>query len=254
MPNEYFQFKQFLVRQDKTVFKVGTDGVLLGSWADVSNVNSVLDIGTGTGLLALMIAQRCNASVTGIEIEESHKLIAEVLDPLGGDRAAFHQAVDNARRSPWSDRVEIKHISLQDFVKTGRPRVELIISNPPYFINSLKSGDDSRNIARHAIKLSFRDLIEGVNGLLALQGRFCLILPAGMVRDFIADCLSSGLYLHRELAVKPTESLPAKRHLLDFRKNSATRIDKKEIAIERSRRHDYTDGYRELTRDFYLSF
>ena len=238
MPNEYFQFKQFLVRQDKTVFKVGTDGVLLGSWADVSNVNSVLDIGTGTGLLALMIAQRCTASVTGIEIDE----------------ASFHQAVDNARKSPWSDRVEIKHISLQDFVKTGRPRVELIISNPPYFINSLKSGDDSRNIARHAIKLSFRDLIEGVNGLLALQGRFCLILPAGMIRDFIADCLSSGLYLHRELAVKPTESLPAKRHLLDFRKNSATRIDKKEIAIERSRRHDYTDGYRELTRDFYLSF
>jgi len=238
MPNEYFQFKQFLVRQDKTVFKVGTDGVLLGSWADVSNVNSVLDIGTGTGLLALMIAQRCTASITGIEIDE----------------ASFHQAVDNASKSPWSDRVEILHISLQDFVKTGSLSYELIISNPPYFSDSLKSGDESRNIARHAIKLPFRDLIEGVDSLLAMQGRFCLILPAGMVRDFIADCLSAGLYLHRDLAVKPTEFLPAKRHLLDFRKTSAARIDKKEIAIERSIRHDYTGTYRELTRDFYLSF
>ena len=238
MPNDYFQFKKFLVKQDKAAFKVGTDSVMLGSWTDISNVESVLDIGTGTGLLSLMMAQRSNASVCGIEIDE----------------ASYMQAFENARESAWPERIEISHASLQEFIKQNRPGFDLIICNPPYFKGSMKSGDHSKDVARHDISLSLKKLIEGVTALLGAKGKFCLVLPSDSTEDFIESCRASGLFLIRVLVVIPTDSMPPKRHLLEFRRTPARLIESDEITIERSERHDYTDEYMKLTRDFYLNF
>jgi tRNA1Val (adenine37-N6)-methyltransferase len=238
MPKEVFRFKCFVIQQDKAAFKVGTDGVMLGGWASVAGVRTVLDIGTGTGLLALMLAQRCDARITGLEIDE----------------ASFQQALENARGSAWSERIEMKHHSLQEHIRSCRQAYDLIICNPPYFEDSLKSGNDARDVARHTIKLTPDDLIEGVKALLATRGRFCLILPSDKVKVFVADCRVFGLYLRREMAVKTTGSHPAKRHLLELTKSPAANIEREEITIEGSGRHQYTDAYRKLTKDFYLAF
>ena len=238
MPNDYFKFKQFQVKQDRSVFKVGTDSVLLGAWADVSVTGTVLDIGTGTGLLVLMLAQRCRASITGIEIDEP----------------SYRQAAENAALSPWSGRINIRHTSLQDYMLSADKTFDLIICNPPYFKDSMKSGNIAKDMARHDTGLSLEELINGVTTLMAPRGRFCLVLPSERYEDIIILCDHNELFLSRELAVKPTVSLPPGRHLLEFRRTGPGQIDRKEIAIERSARHDYTDDYREMTGEYYLAF
>ena len=128
MPNDYFKFKQFTIHQDKCAMKVGTDGVLLGAWAECANAKGILDIGTGTGLIALMIAQRSNAKIDAVEIDET----------------ASKQAKENIKKSLWNDRIEILNISFQDFSKSTNEKYDLIVSNPPYFQNSLYAPDEKR--------------------------------------------------------------------------------------------------------------
>ena len=161
MPNPYFAFKQFTVRHDRCAMKVGTDGVLLGAWTDLSHSRRILDIGTGTGLIALMLAQRCmDARITAIDL----------------DSAAVEQAQENIQASPWKDRIE----ALQQDICTYHPNgtFDTIVSNPPYFIDSLKCPDGQRSTARHTDTLDADRLIGKVSELLTSDGRFSIILPA----------------------------------------------------------------------------
>ena len=163
MANPYFQFKQFTVWHDKCAMKVGTDGVLLGAWTSVENTRSILDVGCGTGLISLMLAQRCQA----------------IIDALDIDPAACMQARENADRSPFGQRLQVIHRPFADCVTefAGIRQYDCIVSNPPYFINSLKCPDKQRNQARHTDTLSLDELISGSKQLLSPGGRLCLILP-----------------------------------------------------------------------------
>ena len=236
MANQWFRFKQFTIRQEKSAFKVGTDGVLLGAWADVAGVDSILDIGTGTGLLALMLAQRSNADITAIEI----------------DHPSSEEALMNFRDSPWQDRINVEHTSLQDF-KTDR-KFDMVISNPPFFQNSMTPTDKGRKHSRHNTVLSPGELITYSKPLLKPTGRLCLVFPVdegNSLRDLFLD---AGLSLNRRMSVKPTPSIPVKRYLMEFRPYLVEFTAEDEITIEKDKRHDYTDEYRKLTGDFYLDF
>lgn len=233
MPNPYFTFKQFTIRHDRCAMKVGTDGVLLGAWTDLDHSRQILDIGTGTGLIALMLAQRCpEARITAIDI----------------DTDAIGQAYENIQASPWKERVEAK---LQDICTyTGRGIFDTIVSNPPYFIDSLKCPDLQRNTARHTDTLDASRLIQKVVELLTPDGRFSLILPAEQTDELIALAESHGLYPSRQTWVITRPGLMPKRILMEFRKTPAT-FHPDELVIELDR-HVYSEDYIALTKDFYL--
>jgi tRNA1Val (adenine37-N6)-methyltransferase len=234
MSNSYFQFKQFTIEQDQCAMKVGTDGVLLGAWTDVSGIQSILDIGTGTGLIALMLAQRSSAAIYGIEIDEN----------------AAAQAIENVNNSPWRERIKIEAISLQTFVKNTDCRFDLIVSNPPYFNKSLKNPDTQRSVARHADSLSQEDLITATCALLSDTGRLAVILPAAEGEEFILRAESSRLYCSKKMKVIPRIGATEKRLLLEFsRMKGVCREDS--LLIEKSR-HNYSDEFRTLTREYYL--
>lgn len=236
MANPWFRFKQFTIRQDSAAFAVGTDSVLLGAWAGVSGVRHVLDIGTGTGLLALMLAQRSNAFICAIDI----------------DRSSYEQALENIHNSPWKERIEIIHSSLQDF--SPPQKFDLLISNPPFFRDSLHSPEKGKTISRHDALLSLEELASAIPGLLNKDGRFCLVLPLEESRLFENLGSEEGLYPARILGVRPTPRHPVKRRLMEFVLQTPDAPSYSEIAIEEGARHTYTRDYRELTKDFYLAF
>jgi len=214
--------------------KVGTDGVLLGAWANVSGIRSILDIGTGTGLIALMLAQRSSAAIYGIEIDEN----------------TASQAVENVNNSPWSERIKIETVSLQTFVKNTNCRFDLIVSNPPYFNKSLKNPNAQRSAARHADSLSQKDLIMAACALLSVTGRLSVILPKIEGLEFILQAKEFGLHCSKKTKVIPRIGAPEKRLLLEFlRTKGVCREDS--LLIEKGR-HDYSDEFRELTREYYL--
>ena len=233
MANPFFTFKQFTIRHDRCAMKVGTDGVLLGAWTDVNHSQRMLDIGTGTGLIALMLAQRCpQASITAIDID---------IDAVG-------QAQENVLLSPWSDRVEVK---LQDICKYLTDKhFDTIVSNPPYFIDSLKCPDDQRNTARHTDTLDAERLLESVARLLTDDGRFSIILPAEQTDLLIQTAYAQGLYPSRQTAVITRPGLSPKRILMEFQKTKEA-FQPDELIIELER-HVYSEGYIALTKDFYL--
>ena len=245
MPNDHFQFKQFLVKQDRTAFKVGTDGVLLGAWAGIENARSILDIGTGTGLLALMLAQRASTAVPGKDL----RIVA-----LEIDEASCEQARDNVRSSPWSQSIRVIHKSFQEYSRTEHHRFDLIVSNPPFFSNALKPQSLPKEISRHDTWLNLQELAEGVGNLLAPAGKFCAILPVEEAERLQQSCMESGLHLYRIRRVRPTKRQSVKRHLLEFQWSRADTTEESEMAIELDKRHEYTGDYRELTREFYLAF
>jgi tRNA1Val (adenine37-N6)-methyltransferase len=237
MPNQYFRFKQFTVNQDRCAMKVGTDGVLLGSWVDVEKARRVLDIGTGTGLLALMVAQRNeHAFVHALEI----------------DSDAATQAGENARESAWGDRITV--IQGDFLAQSFDGEYDLIICNPPYFTQSLKSPDKQRTAARHSDSLPLDRLAKGVSDVLADDGVFAVVLPLQEGDALVNECRECGLEIKRKAYVyAKTDSQTPKRVLLEFSKKSAETIEER-IVIEKSERHDYTDQYKALTKDFYLKF
>ncbi|MGM0667784.1 MAG: tRNA1(Val) (adenine(37)-N6)-methyltransferase [Bacteroidota bacterium] len=231
---DYFDFKQFRVYQHKAAFKTGTDGVLLGAWADASSANRVLDIGTGSGLIALMIAQRTDAAIVGIE----------------PDILSCGQARENVEISPWKDRIEIVNKRLQDY--SPGDKFDLIVSNPPFFRQSLTGSDQRRANARHDYNLSGAELVRGVCRLLAPAGKFCLILPYAEAAIFIAEAAETGLFCNKILKVKPMPSSPVKRMLMEFAAVKSE-LQQSFLTIERER-HRYTDEYKKLTADYYLYF
>ena len=233
MPNPYFAFKQFTVRHDRCAMKVGTDGVLLGAWTDLSHSRRILDIGTGTGLIALMLAQRCmDARITAIDL----------------DSAAVEQAQENIQASPWKDRIE----ALQQDICTYHPNgtFDTIVSNPPYFIDSLKCPDGQRSTARHTDTLDADRLIGKVSELLTSDGRFSIILPAEQTEDLIRVADEKGLHPSRQTWVITRPGLSPKRILMEFRKIPVT-LQPDELVIELER-HVYSEEYIALTKEFYL--
>lgn len=213
--------------------KVGTDGVLLGAWTDVQHSRRILDIGTGTGLIALMLAQRCEkAQVTAIDI----------------DTDAVSQAQENIADSPWKDRVEAR---LQDVCSySTENRFDTIVSNPPYFVDSLECPDNQRTLARHANTLDAERLLGKVAELLLDDGLFSLILPADQADHIIRMAADNGLYLSHYTTVITRPGLPPKRVLMEFRKTEGS-CKTDELIIELNR-HVYSEGYIALTKDFYL--
>jgi tRNA1Val (adenine37-N6)-methyltransferase len=245
MPEDYFQFKRFLVKQDRSAFKVGTDGVLLGAWAGVENARTILDIGTGTGLIALMLAQRTATVV----MEAGMRILA-----LEIDKASAEQAMENVRISSWSQRIRVINQSLQDFCAREPGLFDLVVSNPPFFSDSWKSDSWEKEISRHDTLLGLGELMSAVGKLIAPEGKFCVILPVEESNRLQKSGMEMGLHLSRICRVSPTINLPPKRHLLEFTRNPAEAIQESDLAIEKGKRHDYTDGYRAMTRDFYLAF
>jgi len=235
MANPYFSFKQFTVYHHLCAMKVGIDGVLLGAWTNVENVDKILDIGTGTGLIALMLAQRSNAIIDAIDIEQS----------------AILQANENFVQSPWKNRIFAKKISLQDFSKNTTECYDLIVSNPPYFVNSTKTPNENRTNARHTDSLTHEALIENSILLLKPTGRICIILPVNEGLHCVDYAESKGLFCTKLVTVYPKPNVIAKRLLIEFRLQFSERIDS-EIVIESNVRHQYSPEFSNLAKDFYL--
>jgi tRNA1Val (adenine37-N6)-methyltransferase len=238
MSNTYFRFKQFTIQQDKTAMKVNTDGVLLGAWADIRNAVRIADVGTGTGVIALMFAQRqLKAMIDAIEI----------------DKASAEQARENVRQSTWHQRIHVIHDDFRHFALQHGRQYDTIVSNPPYFINSLLSSESTRAVARHAGQLPHKALIE--SSLLALlpEGRLHVILPYVEGTIFIAEAAAKGLYCVRKTTVHSADNKPPKRLLLSFSQQAET-LHEKTLYIHPSESAAYTPEYKVLTCDFYLNF
>lgn len=215
--------------------KVGIDGVLLGAWAMVEPSTKILDIGTGTGLIALMLAQRCNAEIIAIDIEPN----------------AVLQAKENVGNSLWTNRITVLETSLQDFSETTIEKFDLIVSNPPYFVNSLKAPSENRSTARHADALTHEELILISYKLLTKTGRICLILPVNEGLKCAEFANRQNLFCARKVHVYPKPNTQAKRLLLEFSPVKAEMIES-DIVIESENRHMYSPEFTQLVKDFYL--
>lgn len=239
MPNNHFRFKQFTVWHDKCAMKVGTDGVLLGAWVAVADTQTqsqpfVLDIGTGTGLIALMIAQRSpDARIDAIDIDEN----------------ACIQATENIEKSPFKNRINVIHQSFTDY--SVEKKYDLIVSNPPYFTNSLKSPDDKRSMARHNDSLPLKQLIKQAIPLLSENGRIALILPTSLSDELDFIIATHKLYIVRRTDIIPIEGAQPKRFLIEIGPNhtQSPAYDCLTLEIKGRKR---TEQYQELANDFYL--
>ncbi len=237
MSNKPFQFKEFSVNQNKTAMKVGTDGVLLGAWVTIANdVTSVLDIGTGTGLIALQIAQKSDCKIIdAVEIEPD----------------AYEQAVENFENSTWADRLFCYHASLQEFANEMDEKYDLIISNPPYFNDTYKKLESKRAKARHTKTLSFEELLIATANLLTPNGTCAFVLPIHEEEKFLILAEKLNLYPNSILRVKGNKESPLKRTFLQLGfKKTFPNTDTLIIEIER---HVYTEKYKNLVREFYLN-
>lgn len=236
MANNYFSFKQFTIYQDKSAFKVGTDGVLLGASADVTGVKRILDIGSGTGLIAIMLAQRCDADIVAIE----------------PDTESYRQACDNVRLCTWKSRIKVEHTDLQNYYP-GNEKFDLIVTNPPYFTDSLKSPDPRKSAARHNDSLTSDEILLGVSRLLEDDGRVQLIMSYVEGNVFIAEAQKYGLYCNNVLKIKSLPTTEIRRLKLTFSRQRL-RTTETFLTIEHGKRHEFTKEYISLTEDFYLKF
>ena len=232
-----FQFKQFNISQQNAGMKVGTDGVLLGAWAPVDIAQTILDIGTGTGLIALMMAQRSSAWIHGVELES----------------AAYQDACLNVAASPWSNRIQISNCAVQEFVLNCYETFELIVSNPPYFVNSSKNQCGKRTLARHTDTLSYAELLKCAEKLLAPEGRVALVFPADQLENILFEAHCTGLWERRITRVySKVNKAPRRILLLLARKRQECIHD--QLVIHNEENNEYTPEYINLTRDFYLLF
>ncbi|AOW20526.1 tRNA1(Val) (adenine(37)-N6)-methyltransferase [Urechidicola croceus] len=232
-----FKFKQFTVSQDKCAMKIGTDGVLLGAWVQLNNPFSILDIGTGTGVISLQLAQRSNA---------------EVIDALEIESNAFEQAVENFERSDWGDRLFCYHASLQEFVEEIDDDYDLIIANPPFYTSTFKVNDIQKNraIARHSEYLTYELLLNSTSKLLSSTGSCAFIIPFDEEDNFLKIASENKLYPNRITRVKGTSQSPIKRSLIQLSFETKNK-EYSELIIE-IERHLYTPEYLDLVKDFYL--
>lgn len=235
MSNNFFRFKQFAIYQEESVFKVGTDGVLLGAYADLTGGKRILDVGTGTGLIALMVAQRTDAGIVAIEPEVN----------------SYREACNNVKSSRWCDRISVKNIEFQKYSSEQTPKFDIIISNPPYFRDSLKNPDSNKSATRHSDSLTSSDILFGANHLLNPKGNLQIILPYAEGTLFIAEASHFGLYCNHIIKIKSVPTGNIIRLILKFERIKKP-LSEKFLTIETGTRHRYTEEYKEVTRDFYL--
>ena len=236
MGGNQFRFKQFTIQQDRCAMKVGTDGTLLGAWVDISGAQKILDIGTGTGLIALMLAQRSLAEIDAVEIDTDSSI----------------QASENVERSPWSDRVEIDNYSIQKYADICQKRYDLIVSNPPFFENASKAKNQARTVARHTDFLSQADLLQAAVQLLSETGRLAIIYPVEQAENFQAKAEYFGLFCLRKLYVKPMLEIPTKRILMELSKQQLP--SEQDTQIIEDNQYLYTPEFISLIKDFYLKY
>lgn len=216
--------------------KVGTDGVLLGAWTDTTGTQQILDIGTGTGLIALMLAQRTKAQIDAVEI----------------DKDTCIQARENVWRSPWSEHIQVYHCSVQDYATTCAKRYDLLVSNPPFFENAYKAQELARTVARHSDSLRQVDILQVAQQLLHGDGRLAVIYPPNEAKIFQEKAKAFGFFCNRKLCVKPTLESQTKRILMELGK-SKSQYQKTNITLEAAR-HVYTSEFIALIKDFYLKY
>jgi len=229
-----FNFKQFKIHHEES-FKVGTDGVLLGAWVNLENKKKILEIGSGSGLISLVLAQRTkNSQITGVEI----------------DNLSFHESMKNVKESPWTDRVKIYHDTIQHYSKKTDQFFDLIISNPPFFTDALRSTNKKKAIARHTDKLPFSDLLKVTSKHLTENGTLALILPKTEGDIFIDQAIRQGLFLTRVTEVQSKKEKPTERLLIEFGRIKK-KLKKDQLIIQFEKRNDYTTDYINLTKDFY---
>lgn len=244
-----FLFKQFSVKQEQSAMKVNTDGVLLGAWCSMPPVPregdmiNVLDVGTGTGVIALMVAQRLapygiKAQITGI-------------DP---DIPSACEAQSNFSESSWGENMMSQALSLKEYLETSPPKANLIVSNPPYFKNSLKAPCSRRSNARHTDNLSFSELIECSASLLSPGGVLSVILPAEAEREFVSVAASNGLSLFRLCRVSTVAGEEPRRIMMEFTGETSGDINEERLSIQKSPGGLFTNEYKMVTADFYLKF
>lgn len=236
MPKNSFTFKQFTINQDRCAMKVCTDACILGASTEVENVNRILDIGTGTGLLSLMLAQRSNAQIGAVEVDED----------------AYQQAVMNVQASKFAERIEVHHQRIQDFTSTEN--YDLIISNPPFYQQSLKSSDAKANKALHAVELSFDDLIDSVLRLLSVDGKFVVLLPPFEIEKLIQIAQKKGLYLSKKMSIRHDESKPIFRVIAAFLTQKVHDLEEETLIIHNNDGKTYSNEFRDLLKDYYLIF
>lgn len=235
-----FQFQRFFIDDDRCGMKVGTDAILLGAWCDVASCHRLLDIGTGCGIIALMVAQRTEpwtAQIDAIDIEIH----------------AANQATSNVRHSPWPDRINVSNNSLSDFHPRGNGGgYDHCICNPPYFKSSWPSADDRKQTARHVGELTHESLFRNARRLLQPAGKLSLILPFDQIENTVKLANANGFYLSRQTRVAPMPGKPCKRVLFEFSlKISVPVFD--ELTIE-VKRHQYSPEFASMTQAFYLRF
>lgn len=234
MSNTGFTFKQFRIEQERCAMKVGTDGCLLGAWADIEKKKRILDIGCGSGLISIMAAQRSNAEITGVEI----------------DLEAAIQAKENVTRTKWKERITIINNDINDFMPSVT--YDAIISNPPFFADSLKCPEKKRTQARHNDTLPCRDLLQCAKRMLAPRGSLSIIIPADSIYEWCDEAIYKGLFPKRITLVHTLPYKPAKRALIEFTDDATCLVpQKEELTIERTP-GIYSDETRELLKDFYL--
>ncbi|WP_343487275.1 methyltransferase [Allomuricauda sp. d1] len=231
-----FKFKQFTIHQDRCAMKVGTDGVLLGAWASIeAQPNSILDVGSGTGLIALQMAQRSSATtIDAVEIDDN----------------AFEQCVENFEASPWADRLFCFHADFRHLVDEFDEKYDLILSNPPFYSEDVSSGDSSRDASRQNASLPFEVLLAGVSKRLSSNGSFATIIPFKEEQRFLALAAQYGLFPNRITHVKGNPDAETKRSLIQFSLLEMT--PETDTLIIETDRHQYTKAYKELTKVFYL--
>ncbi|MEI6900074.1 MAG: methyltransferase [Bacteroidota bacterium] len=248
-----FQFKQFSVEDQMSSMRIGTDAILLGSWADVTNKQRILEIGTGCGVIAMMMAQRSIAHVTAIDIHED----------------SVQQATENFRLSPWDNRLTTCRISLDDFIDSGYSPFDMVICNPPFFHHSLKSPLQHRNMARHASMISHATLPAAVSTILNRsesikedlinglkensRGTFNIIIPAIDYKKWEESAIAGGGFVSRKMWISPKPESPPNRVLIEFCYGRADHLEEKTLMI-RNRDHEFTEEYKTLTSAFYLKF
>jgi len=234
---EPFQFKQFEIMQDKCPMKVGTDGILLGAWASTKGVEKVLDIGTGTGLIAIMMAQRTAEEV--------------LVDAVEIDAVSCEQARANMKNAPWHKRLNCLESSIQDYAKLTNQRYDLIVSNPPFFSGGTISQNQDRNSVRHTIKLPHGDLLLAARKLLNEHGRLAIILPYIEGLRFKEMATSYRLYCRRLTGVRSKADKEIERLLMEF-ELSPGELAEDELVIQEKGHYEWTEAYTALTREFYL--
>ncbi|MGV3502492.1 MAG: tRNA1(Val) (adenine(37)-N6)-methyltransferase [Adhaeribacter sp.] len=237
MANDYFQFKQFRIQQNQCAMKVCTDSCLLGAYARVEKAGYILDIGAGTGLLALMAAQRSQAWITAVEI----------------DAAAAAQAQENIAASPWATRVLLRQQSLQDFEESNTRLFDLILCNPPFYQASHKSPDPARNVAMHSHALSFAEIIRFCKRFLQREGLLYMLLPPAESRIFESLAAESGLFAREKLHIHTRTGGKHLRTIQVLGHQAPALVTESQLDI-RQADHSYTEAFRELLREYYLIF